>query len=77
MEFQNQNSKINIMISISEIIILLIISSIPALIAIIDIMKHEFKNNNKLNWIIVVLSVPVIGAILYYFIGRKQKETSL
>lgn len=65
------------MISISEIIILLIISSIPALIAIIDIMKHEFKNNNKLNWIIVVLSVPVIGAILYYFIGRKQKETSL
>ena len=77
MEFQNQNSKINIMISISEIIILIVVSSIPALIAIIDIMKHEFKNNNKLNWIIVVLSVPVIGAILYYFIGRKQKETSL
>ncbi|MBK6275912.1 MAG: PLDc_N domain-containing protein [Saprospirales bacterium] len=65
------------MISISEIIILIVVSSIPALIAIIDIMKHEFKNNNKLNWIIVVLSVPVIGAILYYFIGRKQKETSL
>jgi hypothetical protein len=65
------------MISISEIILLFVVTSIPALIAIIDIMKHEFKNNNKLNWIIVVLSVPIVGAILYYFIGRKQKETKL
>lgn len=44
------------------------------LIALIDILKNEFKNNNKLIWLLVVLFLPYIGPILYYFIGLNQKK---
>lgn len=59
-----------------EIIIILLI--VPVLliipiIALIDVLKNEFTGNNKLIWILVILLSWLIGAILYFFIGRKQK----
>lgn len=41
--------------------------------SLIDILKSSFENNNKLIWILVVLFVPILGSILYLFIGKKQK----
>ncbi|WP_415222219.1 PLD nuclease N-terminal domain-containing protein [Psychroserpens sp.] len=38
-----------------------------------DILKSSFEKNNKIIWILVVLLVPILGSILYIFIGRKQK----
>lgn len=50
---------------------------IPFLIvvsALVDIVRNEFEpSQNKLIWVIVVILMPVLGSILYYFIGRKQK----
>jgi len=43
------------------------------LIALIDILKNNFLDNNKIVWVLVVLFFPLIGAILYYTIGIKQK----
>ncbi len=43
------------------------------ILAIVDILKGNFKNNDKLIWILVVIFFGVIGALLYYIIGRKQK----
>ncbi len=43
------------------------------LIALIDILKNNFSDNNKIIWVLVVLFFPLIGAILYYTIGTKQK----
>lgn len=60
-----------------EIILLLIIFVIPLLfiiIPLIDILKNEFKGNNKIVWTLVVLFLPVLGGILYLFIGRGQKN---
>jgi Kef-type K+ transport system membrane component KefB len=59
-----------------EIILLLIIvvvTLIFPILALIDILKNEFEGNNKLIWILVVLLLWIIGAVLYYFIGRSQK----
>jgi 4-amino-4-deoxy-L-arabinose transferase-like glycosyltransferase len=59
-----------------EIIVILLIVPvfmIIPIIALVDILKSEFTNNNKLIWILVVLLSWIIGAILYFFIGRKQK----
>jgi len=59
-----------------EIILLLlpiIIFAVPVVIALIDILKNEFEGNNKIIWVLVVIFLWLIGAILYYFIGRKQK----
>ena len=45
------------------------------LIVVIDILKNRFESaTDKLIWVLVVL-IPLIGPILYIFIGRKQKLT--
>ncbi|MEO7315117.1 MAG: PLDc N-terminal domain-containing protein [Ginsengibacter sp.] len=44
------------------------------LLAIIDILRNQFKGaNTKLIWILVVLLLPFLGSILYFLIGRKDK----
>jgi hypothetical protein len=46
------------------------------LYAIIDILRNEFSGSNKIIWLLVTLFLPAVGAILYFFIGRKQKIPS-
>ena len=62
-----------LMIGPLQLIIILIISIIPTIIALIDIVKNEFSGNNKIVWLLVVLLGSFLGALLYFIIGRKQK----
>jgi len=55
------------------ILIALFLGIIPTIIALIDILKSKFKGNDKIVWILVVVFIHLIGAILYFVIGRKQK----
>ncbi len=41
--------------------------------ALVDILKSEFTGYNKIIWVLLVLFIPVLGTILYFIIGRKQK----
>jgi len=42
--------------------------------ALIDILKSDFEDNIvKLIWLLVVFFLSILGVILYYFIGQKQK----
>ena len=43
------------------------------LFVLIDIIRHEFTGYNKLIWIIVIICLPLLGTILYLFLGRKQR----
>jgi hypothetical protein len=54
------------------LIVTLVMLVIP-IIALVDILRSEFEGNNKLIWVLVILLTWILGAILYYFIGRKQK----
>jgi hypothetical protein len=38
---------------------------------VIDIVKSSKDNEKKILWIIAVVFLPVLGPVLYYFIGRK------
>jgi len=59
------------------IIILLSFSGIIlTIMALIDILKSKFNGNDKIVWILVVLFFNLLGAILYFIIGRKQKQTN-
>ncbi len=40
-------------------------------LVILDIFKKSWDMGKKLIWTVVVLIFPVLGAILYWFIGRK------
>jgi heme/copper-type cytochrome/quinol oxidase subunit 2 len=61
-------------LGIIEVILLaFLIGFIPFIFAFIDILKNEFTGNNKLIWIVAVLFAPVIGSLVYFVIGRKQR----
>lgn len=53
-------------------LLLLIVFAIP-LLAIIDILRHRFKDNEKLIWVLVVLFMPLVGTVLYLALGRKKR----
>lgn len=54
------------------LIILLLVLLFPIL-ALVDIVNSKFEGNTKLIWVIIVVFVNIIGAILYFTIGKKQK----
>jgi hypothetical protein len=62
-------------IGIYELLVLLPLLSFFALwlIALVDVLRNEFTGNNKIVWLLTVIFVPLIGAIAYFFIGRKQR----
>jgi len=44
------------------------------LMALINILRSDFTDSTiKLIWILVVMFMPIIGAILYVTIGREQR----
>ena len=63
-------------IGASELIILLIVAAFIFLIpivALVDIVRSKFEGNMQLIWVIIVVFFNVIGAALYFIIGRNQK----
>ncbi|MFT7149804.1 MAG: hypothetical protein ACI82Q_001664 [Nonlabens sp.] len=61
----------------TELLVLFIIFGLPILVmlgALIDILKSEFQvQQNKLIWALVTIFLPLLGAILYFVIGRSQR----
>ena len=42
------------------------------IVAIIDVIRSSMDTGKKVLWIILILVLPIIGLILYFFIGRKE-----
>ncbi len=64
-------------IGVPEIILLLILLAVLLLlplIALVDVIRSNFNGaNDKVIWVIVILFLNIIGAALYFFIGRNQR----
>jgi heme/copper-type cytochrome/quinol oxidase subunit 2 len=56
------------------LLLLLPVFFTPWLIALVDILRSEFTENNKLIWLLTVVFVPVVGWLTYFAIGRSQKR---
>lgn len=59
-----------------EILVILIITFgiILPIVAIIDIAGAQFKEGvTKVLWVAIVIFAPIIGSIIYFLIGYKQK----
>jgi hypothetical protein len=50
----------------------LILVLITLTVTIIDIAKSKLNKNNKVFWILMVLSFNIFGTIAYFIMGRKQ-----
>ena len=55
------------------LIVIGVIVVILPLIALIDILTNEFTGSNKIIWVIIVIFFPIMGALLYFLIGTRQK----
>jgi phospholipase D-like protein len=42
--------------------------------AIINILQSSASNEKKLLWIIVVVLLPLIGLILWFFLGPRDRK---
>ncbi len=51
------------------------VSIILWIIAVIDIIYDGFAGSKKTIWILVVIFLPIIGASLYFFIGKKIENS--
>lgn len=45
-----------------------------AIYCIIDIVKHDVKNLNKVGWILIVLLINIFGSVAYLLFGRRGDE---
>ena len=43
--------------------------------SLIDILKSEFEGGSgtKIIWLLVVFFLQILGAVIYHFVGKKQK----
>lgn len=60
-----------------ELIIIFLFLALPIILwlwALIDCVKREFRGNDKLIWVLIIIFLPLIGSILYLAIGRKQRK---
>ena len=42
--------------------------------AIINILQNSVSNEKKLIWIIVVVLLPLLGLILWFFLGPRNRK---
>jgi len=51
---------------------------IAAAISLFIVMKNEFKNpTDKIAWVITIIFAPIIGVILFIFLGKKQMKSKI
>ncbi|WP_018619287.1 PLDc N-terminal domain-containing protein [Spirosoma luteum] len=64
-------------IGVPELILILLAGAVVFLLpimALVDVVRSEFRGqNDKVIWVIVILFLNIIGAALYFFIGRNQR----
>jgi hypothetical protein len=63
-----------IMSSKTTVVAIIFIMFLIWLGCLLDILRFEFRGNNKLIWFIAVTFIPLVGCLLYFFIGRRQKK---
>jgi heme/copper-type cytochrome/quinol oxidase subunit 4 len=61
----------------SDLILIALFGVLLPVVALIHILTGKFEQNDKLIWVIVVLFIPLLGSIVYFLSGRKnRKKTS-
>ncbi len=59
-------------------IILLLVFVVPflfilPLIALILVVTNQFEGNDKLMWVLIILFLPILGSLLYFFFGHGKR----
>ena len=60
-------------LSIMSIFFLVILVLIFPLLALISVILGDFRGNDKIMWVLLIIFLPFLGALLYFLIGRNQR----
>ena len=41
------------------------------IVAVVEIIRRPMDTTKKILWILVIVAFPIVGLLLYYFLGRK------
>jgi hypothetical protein len=41
--------------------------------ALISVLMNEFKGNDKIMWVLIIIFLPFLGSLLYFMIGRGNR----
>jgi len=59
-------------IGTTQIVIILLVLLFPV-VALVSALQNDFPGNEKLIWILLIIFLPILGAVLYFLIGRKKR----
>ena len=54
------------------LLVILFIFLIP-LLALISVLMNEFRGNEKIMWVIIIIFLPFLGSLLYFLVGRDKR----
>ena len=57
-------------LAIQAMLVLLVI--LPVM-SVLSILRNEFELSDRYIWLTLVILLPIIGSILYIFIGRERR----
>jgi hypothetical protein len=43
------------------------------IMALISVLMNEFKGNDKIMWVLIIIFLPFLGSLLYFMIGRGKR----
>jgi hypothetical protein len=52
--------------------IILFIILLP-LMALVSVLTSEFRGNDKIMWVLIIIFLPFLGSVLYFLIGRDRR----
>ena len=54
------------------VFIILFIILLP-LLALISVLMNDFRGNDKVMWVLIIIFLPFLGSLLYFLIGRDKR----
>jgi len=52
---------------------LVIVALFVWVFCLVDIVRHEFKNDGKITWLLIVFFLPILGSLLYLSTGKSRR----
>ena len=43
------------------------------LLALISVLMNDFRGNDKVMWVLIIIFLPFLGSLVYFLIGRDKR----
>jgi len=43
------------------------------LLALISVLMNDFRGNDKIMWVLIIIFLPFLGSVLYFLVGRDRR----